>query len=209
MKKPHKSEIREKNSQIILDAAEHEFSVHGYRGTSVQMIADRSGLPKANLHYYYKNKSALYGAVLERILVLWNTGLDDLRAEDDPREVLEKFIRIKVHLSCTRPMGSKLFATEIISGAPYLSDYIRSDMRNFIEDKVKIIEEWIQQKKILPIDPLNLIFMIWASTQHYADFNTQVLILMNKEKYEDKDIKLIADNLVQIILRGCGLTTEK
>ena len=181
MKKTHKSEIREKNSQIILDAAEHEFSVHGYRGTSVQMIADRSGLPKANLHYYYKNKSALYGAVLERILVLWNTGLDDLRAEDDPREVLEKFIRIKVHLSCTRAMGSKLFATEIISGAPYLSDYIRSDMRNFIEDKVKIIEEWIQQKKILPIDPLNLIFMIWASTQHYADFNTQVLILMNKE----------------------------
>lgn len=197
--------IREQNTQVIIDAAEQEFSAHGFRGTSMQAISDRAGLPKANLHYYYKNKENLYAAVLENIIDTWNTGLSDVGPEDDPAEVLEGFIRSKLDLSFTRPQGSKLFATEILAGAPYLNDYIRSDMRRFVRDLAKVFKAWVDSGQMRPVDPMQLIFLIWSSTQHYADFDSQVLTLMNRAEFADEDIEIITRNLVSIILTGCGL----
>ena len=197
--------IREQNSQVILDAAEVEFSLHGYRGTSMQRIADRAGLPKANIHYYYKSKSNLYETVMDRIVDLWNAGLSNISVDDDPAVVLENFIRSKVILACERPQTSKLFATEIIAGAPYFKDNLRTRVRRFVKAKTKIMQTWIAQGKMAEVDPTQLIFLIWSATQHYADFDTQVLTIMNKVEYEEEDITAIADNLVQIILGGCGL----
>lgn len=201
--------IREQNSLLILDAAEVEFSLHGYRGTSMQRIADRAGLPKANIHYYYKNKSNLYETVMDRIVDLWNEGLSHITKQDDPAQVLEQFIRDKVELACTRPQTSKLFATEIIAGAPYFKDHLRTRVRKFVRHKAKIMQSWIDQGKMADVDPMQLIFLIWSSTQHYADFNVQVLTLMNKAEYEPEDITHIADHLVSIILKGCGLRRRK
>lgn len=204
-KKYKPGKIRERNLEHILSAAEEEFATHGYRGASTQAIADRAGLPKANIHYYFKNKEKLYSAVLERIMDIWNEVLEDVDREDDPAEVLTKFIRKKVELSYTKPRASKLFAQEIIAGAPHLREYIRTDMRQWVRSKTSVIEAWIADGKMAPVDPVQLIFLIWSSTQHYADFETQVLTLMNRAEYEEADIEHISQFLTDIILRGCGL----
>ncbi len=204
-KKYKPGKIRERNEEVILKAAEQEFVLHGFKGTSVQAIADRAGLPKANIHYYFKNKNNLYRAVLEYITQLWNEVLSDISADDDPAEVLYHFIRTKVELSYTQPRASKLFAMEIIQGAPHIREYIRIDMRQWVRSKTKVFEQWIEAGKMDPVDPVHLIFMIWSTTQHYADFETQVLTLMNRAEYEKEDIDHITEFLASIILKGCGL----
>lgn len=204
-KKYKPGKIREKNLEQILIAAEEEFALHGYRGASTQAIADRAGLPKSNVHYYYKNKEQLYTAVLERIMELWNEVLEDVKRDDDPAEVLSTFIRKKVELSYTHPRASKLFAMEIIAGAPQVKEYIRTDMRQWFRSKTAVMEQWIEDGKMAPVDPVHLIFLIWSATQHYADFDTQILTLMNRAEYEPSDVEVISEFLIDMVLKGCGL----
>jgi len=181
----------------------------GYSGASIQAIADRAGLPKANIHYYFKRKSNLYVAVLDNIMHLWNDSLDEISVDDDPAEVLDKLIRSKVEFSYKHPKSSKLFAMEIIQGAPHLKDYLRNELRPWVRKKMKVMETWIEQGKIRAVDPVYLVFLIWSSTQHYADFDTQVLTVMNRGEYEPEMIDGIADFLSGIILRGIGLEPPK
>ncbi len=205
-KKYKPGKIREQNSQKILQAAEIEFVKHGYKGTSMQSISDAAGLPKANLHYYFKNKAKLYNSVLEDIVQRWNEVLADITEQDDPTETLEFYIRTKVELAIRYPNSSKIFATEIIQGAPNLKDYLRTDLRQWVRSLTRIIESWIAQGKMSKVDPEHLIFMIWSTTQHYADFETQVLTITNKLEYEADDIDRISRFLCHMILTGCGLT---
>lgn len=206
-KKPGK--IRDRNFQIILTAAEEEFALNGYGGTSTQKIADRAGLAKANVHYYFNSKENLYLEVLNNIISLWNDYFDEVRVEDDPAQVLDLFIRKKVELAYTRPQASRLFAMEIIQGAPHIREYIRSEMRTWVRNKAGVIEQWIEQGQMNKVDPVHLIFLIWSSTQHYADFETQVLTIMNHAEYEREMIDHIGDFLSQMILSGCGLEPPK
>lgn len=199
------SNIRTRNKLQILEAAECEFVLHGFKGTSMQSIADRAELPKANIHYYFKNKENLYKAVLENIIFSWNSVLADMNEQDDPADVLKNFIRVKMQLSYTNPNGSKIFAMEIVQGAPHLIQYIRKDMRQWVKEKTRVVQSWIDQGKMRPVDPMHLIFMIWSTTQHYADFNTQVLEVMNKREYDDDDIENITEFLTGMILRGLEL----
>lgn len=199
------SNIRTRNKLQILEAAECEFVLHGFKGTSMQSIADRAELPKANIHYYFKNKENLYKAVLENIIFSWNSVLADMNEQDDPADVLRNFIRVKMQLSYTNPNGSKIFAMEIVQGAPHLIQYIRKDMRQWVKEKTRVVQSWIDQGKMRPVDPMHLIFMIWSTTQHYADFNTQVLEVMNKREYDDDDIENITEFLTGMILRGLEL----
>ena len=169
-------------------------------------IAEEARLPKANIHYYFNNKSTLYAAVLERIIHQWNNGLELIDADDDPAEVLSAYIYDKTRLACEKPLPSKLFAREIISGAPYLSDYIKTDMREWLQSKVAVFEQWMQQGKMRTMDAEHLIFMIWSTTQHYADFETQVLMIRNRVEYTADDVEHIADFVTNMLLAGCGLT---
>ena len=201
--------IRDRNWELILNAAREEFVLNGYSGASIQAIADRAGIPKANVHYYFKRKQNLYVAVLDGILHLWNEFIDEINEDDDPAIVLDKIIRQKVELSYTHPRSSKLFAQEIIQGAPHLKDYLRNEMRPFVRKTIGIMETWIEQGKMKAVDPVHLIFLIWSSTQHYADFETQVLTIMNRAEYEREMIDQIANFLSSVILTGVGLVPPK
>lgn len=204
--KQKEGSIRSRNSQQILQAAQDEFVLHGYKGTSMQSIADRAELPKANIHYYFKNKANLYQAVLENIISTWNQVLADMNADSDPADVLRRFIHAKMQLSYTNPNGSKIFAMEIIQGAPHIKEYISKDMRAWVREKTAVIQSWIDQGKMRSVSPTHLIFMIWATTQHYADFNTQVLEVTNLREYDDEEIEKITDFLTDMILTGLGLS---
>ncbi len=199
--------IRERQFKSIRDAAIEEFSGLGYKATSMQAIADRAGVAKANVHYYFKNKQNLYSEVLSHIIELWNASFDEIRPDDEPAIALDRMIRAKVKLSYTHASASRLFANEIIHGADHLDHYLKNDMRKWVREKSGIIQSWIDSKKMDPVDPVKLIFLIWSSTQHYADFETQVLTIMNRAEYEPEMMDDIADFLSQVILKGCGLTS--
>ncbi|MDM7861333.1 TetR/AcrR family transcriptional regulator [Alteromonas sp. ASW11-36] len=201
-----KEVTRLKNELRILDAAEKLFSQAGYDGASMSMIAKEASVPKANVLYYFKSKDNLYEAVIDRIVSTWNLGLDNITPAHDPAEVLYNYIRAKVKLAIKQPMQSKLFASEIIRGAPYLKDYLRVKARPWLRDKVCVFEAWMQQGKMDTVDPNHLLFTIWSATQYYADFEAEVLLVMNKIEYEDADFDAITQSVASIILKGVGLT---
>ena len=201
--------IRDENLQRILTAAEAEFVARGYRGATIQAIADRAGLPKANVHYYFRSKANLYRSVLDDIVALWNVQFEQINADDDPAVALDGFIREKLRLSFTHRRASKLFAMEIISGAPHLDNYIAANVRKWVRSRARVIQSWMDRGLMAPGDPVQLIFLIWASTQHYANFDTQVLGVMNRRDYDKKSMARISDFLSTTILRGCGLEPPK
>ncbi|MGM0570245.1 TetR/AcrR family transcriptional regulator [Marinobacter sp.] len=197
--------IRERNREKILQAAEQEFAQHGYKGATIQNIAERAGLPKSNVLYYFSNKKRMYSAMFDDILARWNKVFTDIRPEDDPAVALSTFIRTKVEMSRHYPLASRLFAMEIIQGAPFLLDHLRTNMREWVRGRAEVMQQWIDDGRMAPVDPVQLIFLIWSSTQHYADFQVQILMVENKAEYEKRDFDHAADFLVEVILRGCGL----
>lgn len=198
--------IRQKNEEAILAAAIEEFARHGFKGTSMNSIAEKVGLPKANLHYYFGNKLGLYVAVLSQILDLWDGTFNNLTAEDDPAEALARYIRAKMEFSRRHPLASRIFAMEVISGGECLSDYFNDDYRAWFRSRAAVFEAWIAAGKMDPVDPVNLIFLLWGSTQHYADFATQICRLTGRTRLTKKDFDEATDTLIRVILKGCGLT---
>ncbi|MBB5321137.1 TetR/AcrR family transcriptional regulator [Marinobacter oulmenensis] len=197
--------IRERNRERILAAAEAEFAQNGYKGATIQNIAERAGLPKSNVLYYFSTKKRMYSAMFDDILGRWNKVFTDIRPDDDPAEALATFIRNKVEMSRKYPLASRLFAMEIIQGAPFLLDHLRTNMREWVRGRADVIQTWIDQGRMAPVDPVQLIFLIWSSTQHYADFQVQILMVENKAEYEKRDFDHAASFLTEVILRGCGL----
>ena len=204
--KPNKQgKTRALSQQKILAAAQEEFILQGYKGATVQSIADKAGLPKANVLYYFKNKENIYHAVLEQTLNMWDEGIGDIEAIDGPVVAIEKFIAAKVAMSFNNPQASKIYAMEIIQGAQHLKDFARTYLRKWVREKAKLFQVWIDNGEMVDVDPVNLIFLIWSSTQHYADFETQVLTIMNRADYEEEDKEHVTQFLTDFILRGCGL----
>lgn len=204
--KPNKKELtRVKNQTLILDAAEQLFSQLGYDGTSMSMVAKEAGVPKANILYYFKSKDGLYENVIDRIIAHWNLGLDNVTPEDDPAHVLYHYIKSKVILAVNQPLQSRLFASEILRGAPYLQNYFRTNTRPWVKQKVDVFQAWIDANKMDNVDPYHLLFTIWSTTQYYADFQAEVLLVMNKLEYDETDVAQITQSTAHIILKGIGL----
>ncbi|MFT4995478.1 MAG: TetR/AcrR family transcriptional regulator [Paraglaciecola sp.] len=193
------------NRVKIIAAAEQEFAQHGFKGTRVQKIADRAGLPKTNVLYYFKSKDGLYLALLEEILSLWNSSFDEALAEDDPAEILAHYIAEKMEMSRIRPTASKIFALEIINGAEKLNGLFSDQHARWMQGRVSVIQQWIDNGKLQSIDPYYLLFNIWACSQHYADFSAQITELKGKPMVQS-DFAEATRSLITLVLRGCGLT---
>jgi TetR/AcrR family transcriptional regulator len=197
--------IGEFNRSKILNAAEKEFALHGFKGARVQQIADRAELPKTNVLYYFKSKESLYLALLGDILRLWNSRFDEATVGDDPAEVLAHYIADKMEISRCRPDASKMFALEIINGAPNLNTFFKDQHASWMAGRVAVIKQWIEQGKLVATDPYYLLFNIWATSQHYADFSVQINELRGKPMTRN-DFAEATNNLVKLILTGCGLS---
>ncbi|MEP6827127.1 MAG: TetR family transcriptional regulator C-terminal domain-containing protein [Aestuariivirga sp.] len=202
-KAPQKSRIQHQNQAVILKAALEVFSTYGYRGSTVDQIADKAGLSKPNLLYYFKRKEDIYVAVLEHTLDEWLKPLRMLDVDGDPIVELTRYISEKLDMSFANPSASRLFANEILHGAPHIQKFLKGPLRELVEEKVKVIRRWIADGKIKPVDPPHFIFAIWAVTQHYADFSTQVEAVLGSADRKAQ-VKLA---VTEILLRGLAVLT--
>lgn len=203
--RPAGGPIRQANRERILGAAEAVFARAGFNGATMAAIADAAGLPKANLHYYFGSKQALYREVLASTLHEWLVPMDGLVPAADPREALERYLRAKLALSAARPDASRVFANELLHGAPVLGDMLRTELRSMVRRKAAVIEGWIAAGRMAPVDPVHLFFTMWAATQTYADFDVQVRAVLGRSRLSARDHQRAADHVVTLILRGCGL----
>ena len=201
----HKIEIRRSNVEKILLGAEKVFAEKGFAGTAMADIAAEVQLPRSNLHYYFSTKHELYSAVLLGLLDVWKQDALCFETYDDPRLVLSSYIRAKMNHSRTRPHGSKVWANEIIHGAPTLGLTLDASLYDWAKMKEDRIRQWVADGRILPVEPSSVLYMIWASTQHYADFDHQVKILNQHQPLSDIQFERAVQTVTSVILRGIGL----
>lgn len=203
------SRIREINSERILEAACIEFAEKGYAATKIIDIAKKVGLPKPNIYYYFQSKENLYRCVLESIidpLLKASTPFDQY---DDPAIALEQYIHTKIRISQEHPFASKVFASEIMHGAPHLTSDITEKLLQQATQMTARINLWIAEEKMDPIDPQHLLFTMWAATQTYADFDWQIAKVTGKKKLDKQDFQTAANLISRLILKGCGLNHKE
>ena len=197
--------IRQQQEGAILQAAEQVFARAGFQGATMAEIALRAGLPKSNLHYYFGTKAEVYRAVLGHILRLWLAETDSITPDADPREALGHYIAAKMRLTAERPDASRVFANELLHGAPEIGDYLRGELRALVADKAQVIEGWIAEGRMAPVDPVHLFISLWALTQTYADFETQVGAVLGRSTLSPADYRRATAHVQALVLRGCGL----
>ena len=183
MTKPE-TRIQKKNQAVILSAGLKVFSQYGFRGSTLDNIAREAGLSKPNLLYYFSSKDAIYKALLAQLLENWLEPLKAIDPDGDPTEEILKYAKIKLDMSRDYPRESRLFANEIIQGAPQIGEVLKGELRTVIDALAKVVNGWVNDGKISPVDPYHLVFSIWSMTQHYADFDVQVrAVLGNKDPF--------------------------
>ncbi len=176
-----RTRIQRRNHDAILEAALEVFSQQGFAAATLDRIASEAGMSKPNLLYYFSSKDAIFQTLMRSLLSTW---LDPLRALDadsaDPLEELLAYVRRKLAMSAELPRQSRLFAHEILDGAPRIAGFLGTDLKTLVDEKAAVIAAWVAAGRIAPVDPHHLIFSIWSLTQHYADFDAQVRAILGK-----------------------------
>lgn len=197
--------IRERNKELILRAASEEFADKGFAATKTSDIAAKAGLPKPNVYYYFKSKENLYREVLESIVAPLLAASAPFNQPGHPSEVLTAYIRSKIRISRELPHASKVFASEIMHGAPHLSPEQTEQLNVQAKHNIACIQRWVDQGLMAPVDPHHLLFSIWAATQTYADFDWQISIVTGKASLDDADYEAAAQTIIRLVLKGCDV----
>jgi TetR/AcrR family transcriptional regulator len=174
--------IQREKQDIILEAALDVFSMHGFRGATIDQIADAAGMSKPNLLYYFPRKEDIHKRLIGEMLNTWLAPLREMNDDGDPIPEIRSYIRRKLEMSRDFPRESRLFANEMLQGAPRIIDMIEGDLKQLVDEKARVILGWMDEGKLARADPYHLIFAIWATTQHYADFDVQVRAVLGKDR---------------------------
>ncbi|NIE69773.1 MULTISPECIES: HTH-type transcriptional regulator RutR [unclassified Pantoea] len=202
-KKPRRrSQAATAKRAAILQAALALFSQFGIHGTSLDRVAEGAEVSKTNLLYYYPSKEVLYVAVLKEILDVWLAPLRALRADQDPLTAIRHYIRLKLEVSRDHPQASRLFCLEMLQGAPLLRGELAGDLKALVESKAAIVEQWISAGQLAAIQPQHLFFMLWATTQHYADFASQVEAVTGQTLQDPDFFAQTLQNVERMIIEG-------
>lgn len=200
-----RTRIQEEKEEQILSAALDVFSQHGFRGTTIDQIAEVAGMSKPNLLYYFRTKEAIHRALIDRVLQTWLDPLRAFNAEGDPEQEIRSYIRRKLEMARDYPRESRLFANEILQGAPHIEDELKGPLKALVDEKAEVIRAWARAGKIARCDPYHLIFSIWSTTQHYADFDVQVRAVLGQDHAGEGRFEDAARHLEQLFLNGLAI----
>jgi len=201
-----KAHIRAQNQALILSTAERVFARQGLAKTTTQMIANEAGLPKANIHYYYRSKKDLLEAVLGNILQLWLESVSCFVLEDGPKACLTRYISEKIDQSRINTNASKVFAMALIGEEPFVLEYLNKHFVSELAREKQTIQAWVDQGKMKSISAEHLFISLWALTQTYADFDAQIKIVLNKTELEEEDYEQAKEFVTNMILSSCGIS---
>jgi len=180
--------IQREKTELVLEAALEVFSTYGFRGSTIDQIAGQAGMSKPNLLYYFDGKESIHRVLLERLMSKWLAPLHELDAAGEPIEEIRRYVAKKLEMARDHPRESRLFANEILQGAPRIQELLKGELKTLVDEKADLLKVWMEAGKLVPCDPYHLIFSIWATTQHYADFDVQVRAVLGSDdeaRFED------------------------
>lgn len=196
-----RSRIQIRNGKKILEAGEQVFAQFGYHGATLEKVAELADMSQPNLHHYYRTKADLYLAVINELLEVWLEPLSAMDPDGAPEPELTAYICRKMELARLYPTASRIFAHEMLLGAPVLRPILETQVKSVVDRGTATIQRWVEAGKLHPVNPHHLIFMIWGATQHYSDFMPQIRAVTGA-KYKKADFEAARDSICEIILRG-------
>ncbi len=173
--------IQRQKRGAILEAALEVFSQHGFRGSTLDQIAKQAGISKPNILYYYTSKQEMHKELIELLMDKWLAPLQEINENGDPIDEIRLYIKRKLEMARDFPRQSRLFNNEILQGAPRIINLLQGELKTLVDEKAKILLHWMDEGRIAKVNPYHLIFSIWATTQHYADFDVQVCAVLSDE----------------------------
>src|SRR5215469_8051695 len=106
----------EATREAILRAASSEFAMEGLAGARMDAIARAANVNKALLYYYFHDKDALYGAVLDQFFrPLFSRLTDVLNGSSSPGEKILGYARMHFDTIAEAPHFARLFQSEMMS----------------------------------------------------------------------------------------------
>ncbi|MBU3029816.1 TetR family transcriptional regulator C-terminal domain-containing protein [Paracoccus marinaquae] len=198
---PQLTRIQQKNRERILEGALTAFSANGFRGATIDQIAEAAGLSKPNVLYYFGSKDEIHKTLLTALLDMWLAPMLAIDPRGDPLDEVLDYVSAKLRLSRDFPRESRLFAYEILQGAPHLNEILGGRLRMLVDETVAILAAWIDEGRLAQVEPHHLIFSIWALTQHYADFEVQVRAVLGPGHDPFAEAELYLENLFRRMLQ--------
>lgn len=122
----------------ILDAAEDLFAEKGYSATSLGDVADRVGIRSPSLYNHFKNKEALYRAVLERLLTDFAAPMQELDSAPVTYERVFEWLEAMVRQHHANPNLARLLQHAALSGGPHTNELIDRLFRPMFQSGAKI-----------------------------------------------------------------------
>jgi TetR/AcrR family transcriptional regulator len=159
-------------------------------------------VPKANLHYYFPTKDKLYRSVIERVLTAWLAAASSFDTSDDPKLALTAYIGAKMDLARSMPLATRIWSAEIMRGAPMIQDFLDTTLTEWVVSRERVVKGWIAAGKLKAIEPRFLFYMIWATTQQYANAAHEMATLNGGRPLDDKAFERAKAEAIEIILRG-------
>lgn len=176
--------IQERKRKAIFAAALEVFSKYGFRGSTLEQVASEAGISKQNILYYFDSKQAIFIELIQQLIDLWLDPLARLDPEGEPVEEILNYIRRKLDMSRNYARESRLFANEVLQGIPNIEHLMTGRLKDLVDEKAEVISGWSREGKIAEINSYELIFSIWATTQHYADFDAQIALIREGSRDE-------------------------
>jgi TetR/AcrR family transcriptional regulator len=197
---------RDRLEADILAVAVRVFAECGYEGAAIATVAERSGLSKQNLLYYFPTKQALYERVLDGVLDDWLARMESLADDDkDPRDMLRAYVQAKLRFSREQPWASRVYALEVIGGARVYGAQIQRRVVPLLRKDIAAFEKWIAAGRIAAVDATHLLFAIWAMTQSYADFAPQMALVLNRRQLNRRDFEAGEKVIVEMVLAAVAV----
>lgn len=203
---PRPVKARDKKEQQIIRATEKLVATRGFYGTRMDDIARAAKLPRPNLYYYFPSKREIYRRILSGLRTDWIKAFEQIAADREPREAIEDYIRVKIEYSRKHPVPSKIFAMEVIRGSDMLTEEENNQIKSLTEEKCAVIENWMKQGKMDPMDPRHFFFLLWGATQYYADFEQQIKSILGVKRLTAGQFETGVATVTHIVLKGCGLS---
>ena len=147
---------------------------------------------------------SLYRRVVQDIFEIWLNAAACFDNAKGPVDGIGAYIDAKMEISRRHPDGSKVWASEVMHGAPVIQDYLETTLRDWTNGRAALIQRWVDEGKMAPVDPEHLLYMVWATTQHYADFGHQIQTLNGGKPLSNAQWQAAKTSVKSMILRGIG-----
>jgi len=201
--------------EIIMRAAMDVFVDKGQYGAKMQEIADKAGINKALLHYYYRNKEKLYTHIFKFIFKNIMDEVVDLLQSDLPfKDFLKTFISKYIDLLNENHRFPLFIMRELSQGGKIVSNAIKEAMPRELSEHlpaIKLIEDAMSRGEIVRMDPRQIILTVIGSSLFYFMGEPIIrVLLLNEESFDrDKFLEEKKEAIFNIIYYGLAPRGDK